>query len=56
MADISITTEIDCLEHALDEKIDYFRTQNKEMTREEIANTLELMKADLMVHLRHIFN
>mgnify|MGYP001043436787 CR=1 FL=1 len=56
MADMRITRELDCLERALDEKIDYFRTQNKEMTREEIANTLELMKADLMVHLRHIFN
>lgn len=56
MADINITRELDCLERALDERINYFRIQDKELTREEIANTLELMKLDLIAHLRHIFN
>lgn len=56
MSDSRIKAELDCLERALDEKIDYFQMQDKELTRKEIANTLSLMKMEIIVHLRHIFN
>lgn len=56
MPDSRIKAEIDCLERSLKEKIDYFRIQNKEVSREEIANTLSLMEMEIIVTLRHIFN
>lgn len=56
MSDSRIEVEIDCLERALQEKVDYFETQNKELSRQEIANTLALMNLEIVTYLRHIFN
>lgn len=56
MSDPRIKAEIDCLERALEEKVQYFETQEKELSREEIANTLRLINMELIVYLKHIFN
>jgi len=54
MNDHQIKSELDSLECALKEKIDYFATQEHELTRKEISDTLQLMSNDIVVHLQHI--
>lgn len=56
MSDSRIQSEIACLERALEEKVQYFETQNKPLSREEIANAMRLMNLELIAHLKHIFN
>lgn len=48
MSNMRVRTEINCLEKALKDNIDLLKYNDKPLTREEVASTLQVMANDII--------